>query len=66
MLSRLKTGHGRRWYIWERVHEVIQGGTMPPEFYPLPDDQRKQFEHWYEQSFLQVTEIVPGHPLYAI
>ncbi len=47
--------------IWERVHEVIQGGTMPPNSNPaLPDDQRKQFEHWYEQSFLQVTEIVPG------
>ena len=47
--------------IWERVHEVLRGGTMPPDDNsPLTDDEMQSFEHWYQESFLNVTEIVVG------
>jgi len=47
--------------IWERVHEVLRGGTMPPDDNsPLSEDELQSFEHWYKDSFLNVTEIVVG------
>ncbi len=47
--------------IWERVHEVLRGGTMPPkDNEPLSKEELATFEHWYEESFLNVTEIVVG------
>ncbi|MEC9096893.1 MAG: DUF1588 domain-containing protein [Planctomycetota bacterium] len=47
--------------IWERVHEVLRGGTMPPDDNPpLTEDELQSFEHWYADSFLNVTTIVAG------
>ena len=35
--------------IWERVHEVLRGGTMPPDDNsPLTEDELQSFEHWYQ------------------
>ena len=47
--------------VWQRVHEVLRGGTMPPNSKnPVPSERLEQFEHWFDATFLQVTEIVPG------
>ena len=48
--------------LWERVHEVLRGGTMPPEDEePLTEAEEKTVQGWFHQTFESVTEIVPGH-----